>query len=184
MIRTSFSHPLEISFVDALNGRLGMCACPGIIEPESTSNSWHRDLDLDLNAIVRTGARTVITLVEAHEMVKFRIPQERLEAACTLRELQWHWLPIRDMSAPDSRFTDGFNALEDALRAKLEAGETIVVHCRAGLGRTGTVAALLLSRTGLPLSSAIDQVRRARPGAIETIEQEDWLSQTVSPERH
>jgi len=180
MIRTSFSHPLEFGFVNALNGRIGMCSCPGIIEPDSASNSWQRDLDLDLNAIVRTGARAVVTLVEAHEMVKFRIPEERLQAACSLRELQWHWLPIRDMSAPDSRFTDRFNALEKTLTDRLEAGETIVIHCRAGLGRTGTVAALLLTRTGVPLSTAVDQVRRARPGAIETAEQEQWLFESAT----
>ena len=51
-----------------------------------------------------------------------------------------------------------------------------MVHCK-GLGRAGTVAAMLLLQSGEAkrASDAIHMVRHARPGAIETIAQEEFL---------
>ena len=56
------------------------------------------------------------------------------------------------------------------------SGQRIVVH-RRGLGRAGTVAAMLLLQSGEAkrASDAIHMVRHARPGAIETIAQEEFL---------
>ena len=44
-----------------------------------------------------------------------------------------------------------------------------------GLGRSGTVGACLLVQLGEDPRVAIDRIRRARPGAIETIEQERYV---------
>lgn len=47
----------------------------------------------------------------------------------------------------------------------------MLVHCAAGLGRTGTFAAALLHSHGIAADAAIAMVRATRPGAIETPEQ-------------
>ena len=44
----------------------------------------------------------------------------------------------------------------------------MLVHCAAGLGRTGMLAAMLLTELGVSPTDAIRRVRAARPGAIET----------------
>ncbi|MGH7084161.1 MAG: hypothetical protein ACREFN_04140 [Acetobacteraceae bacterium] len=49
------------------------------------------------------------------------------------------------------------------------------VHCKGGLGRTGTIAARLLIECGRQPHEAMAIVRRARPRTIETPEQETWL---------
>ncbi|HCA46062.1 MAG TPA: protein-tyrosine-phosphatase, partial [Armatimonadetes bacterium] len=46
------------------------------------------------------------------------------------------------------------------------------VHCMAGLGRTGTMIACYLVSQGMPAEEAIAEVRRARPGSIQTEQQE------------
>ena len=61
------------------------------------------------------------------------------------------------------------------LRRRLVAGERLVIHCYAGLGRTGLLAARLLIEFGEPPQRAIGLVRRARSGAIQTYEQEAYL---------
>jgi len=49
----------------------------------------------------------------------------------------------------------------------------IVLHCRGGLGRTGTIAARLLVEFGMDPCDSIRRVRVARMGAILTREQEE-----------
>jgi protein-tyrosine phosphatase len=55
----------------------------------------------------------------------------------------------------------------------LKQGKGNLVHCVGGMGRTGTViASYLVLSEGLDAESAIDEVRRHKPGAIQTYEQE------------
>jgi protein-tyrosine phosphatase len=63
----------------------------------------------------------------------------------------------------------------EELRRILREGGRIVLHCRGGLGRTGLVAARLLIEFGMAPQEAIRRVRAARPGAIQTREQEDYV---------
>jgi protein-tyrosine phosphatase len=57
----------------------------------------------------------------------------------------------------------------------LRWGSRVLVHCRGGLGRAGTVSARLLVELGVPPVEAIRQVRRVRVGAIETAAQERYV---------
>ncbi len=51
----------------------------------------------------------------------------------------------------------------------------VVVHCAAGLGRTGTLLACALVKRGMTSSAAINRVRQVRPHSIETYEQEEVI---------
>ena len=57
------------------------------------------------------------------------------------------------------------------------SGEGVVVHCKGGLGRAGTVAARLLLELipDLDVSDAMREVRDVRAGAIESRAQERHL---------
>ena len=57
----------------------------------------------------------------------------------------------------------------------LREDRNILVHCRGGLGRAGTIAARLLIEIGIDPKIAISEVRAVRPGAIETVEQEKYV---------
>jgi ADP-ribosyl-[dinitrogen reductase] hydrolase len=58
------------------------------------------------------------------------------------------------------------------LRQVVRSGGRVLLHCRGGLGRAGTIAARLLVELGMEPGKAVQAVRHVRPGAIETIEQE------------
>lgn len=93
----------------------------------------------------------------------------------------WHGLPIVDGAAPDQRFLDQWRQLGPELASALTAGARVVVHCKGGLGRAGTVASMLLldsGATGVP-DEAMRLVRAVWPGAIETREQEAFLQRWV-----
>jgi len=89
--------------------------------------------------------------------------------------MDWIHLPIKDVSVPNATFEREWEVIGEGLRARLRAGFDILVHCRGGLGRGGLVAARLLIELGSKSDDAIEQVRRARPGAIETREQENYV---------
>jgi protein-tyrosine phosphatase len=40
-------------------------------------------------------------------------------------------------------------------------GQNVLLHCAAGIGRTGTAAACVLKRLGLPVDEALQRVREA-----------------------
>jgi atypical dual specificity phosphatase len=78
-------------------------------------------------------------------------------------------LPIEDFCAPT--YEQQVTFVQTVARAR-EQGLRVGVHCAAGLGRTGTMLATWLVAEGLPAEQAIAQIRRLRPGSIETAEQE------------
>lgn len=168
--RTSVIHPLRIDAVPAPGGGLiGMTFCPGKIQRDAFTGAWDRDLALDLDAIRDWGAIAVVTLVEGWELDRYRVP--RLGAEVQARGMEWHHLPIGDGDVPGAPFDAAWPAAGPVLRAHLRAGRRIVLHCLGGLGRTGTVAGVLLAEMGQATGAAVSAIRRARPGALETAAQ-------------
>ncbi|MGH8055343.1 MAG: cyclin-dependent kinase inhibitor 3 family protein [Stenotrophomonas sp.] len=177
MSRTSLSHPLHIAelSVGSANGAIGITFAPGKHQTQAWTGEWTRDLDTDLAAIKTWGATYLISLIEPFEYDELRISQ--LPARAQAFGLMWHGLPIVDGAAPDQRFLDQWRQLGPELASALNAGARVVVHCKGGLGRAGTVASMLLldsGATGVP-DEAMRLVRSVRPGAIETREQEVFL---------
>jgi ADP-ribosyl-[dinitrogen reductase] hydrolase len=140
------------------------------------SGSWDRDLSLDLDAIQVWGAAAVVTLIEPHELVVLRVDElgERVRG----RGMLWFHLPITDVSTPGEAFERQWVTAGDQLRSLLRSGRDVLVHCRGGLGRAGTIGARLLIELGMEPSSAIRGIRAVRPGAIETPEQEKYVLAT------
>ena len=175
MKRTSLTHPLEIAALSAgpTFGRVGITFCPGKYDRHAMSGYWERDLSRDLDAIRDWGAAAVVTLVEQNELVALRV--EHLGEEVLRRKMLWFHLPIIDVSTPDEGFELQWEVAGNELRTLLRSGRDVVVHCRGGLGRAGTIGARLLIELGMEPATAIRQVRAARPGAIETNEQERYV---------
>jgi ADP-ribosyl-[dinitrogen reductase] hydrolase len=179
VIKTSESHPLRVDFVKPLSapGKIGMTLCPGKHQDDGISGKWRRDLASDIRSIIDTGATALVTLVESHELDYLHVPH--LGQQCQGAGLEWHHLPIEDQCAPDEPFELLWAQVGVKLRTSLRDGEVFVLHCMGGLGRAGTIAARLLVELGESPESAIERVRDARRGAIETRVQEDYVGRCV-----
>jgi hypothetical protein len=107
---------------------------------------------------------TIVILAEEEEIIRI--------AGRDLKSLYWQqgWrvlhLPISDYGVPDLGLLKG--TVSSALDAAGE-GKHLVIHCSAGLGRTGMFAACMAKqRFGMPGEQAISWVRDTIPHAIET----------------
>jgi ADP-ribosyl-[dinitrogen reductase] hydrolase len=128
-----------------------------------------RDLGADIAALEAWGADAVVSLIEALEAPSLGVPDfmERMQGA----NFDWHHVPIADFGTPDPATWSAWSAARARLEEHLRGHGRVIVHCAAGIGRTGTLAARLLADLGIDPEAAIEQVRAVRPGAIETAEQ-------------
>lgn len=81
-------------------------------------------------------------------------------------------LPIPDFHPPTLGQAEQFVAFT---RAEKEAGRMVAVHCRGGYGRTGTMLACYLVSKGETATTAVERIRKQRPGSVETREQEKFV---------
>jgi len=172
--RTSQTHPLCIAELPlSAGGLLGLTFCPGKIQSGGLTGDWNRDLAHDLDAIRNWGSGAVVTLMETEELRRYRVAG--LGKAVMQRGMAWFHLPIVDGDVPNAAFERAWQTDGVILRGLLARGGKVVIHCRGGLGRTGLLAARLLVENGATPDTAIRTVRVARPGAIETLAQEDHV---------
>lgn len=170
-MRTSQTDPIHVDFLPreacALPGRLGLTIAPG-------TKDWgaHRDLAVDLDRLREVfGARVLVSFLGDAELDLLGIPDHAAVArASGMRVCR---LPVVDGGVPEN--ADDVVRLVRAVIASLENGDTVVVHCRAGLGRSGLFAGCCLVALGHASEEAIRIVRAARAGAVETPDQSRFV---------
>jgi protein-tyrosine phosphatase len=121
-----------------------------------------------------------VSLIEEFEMKRWSIPG--LLPAVTQAGMKSLWFPITDVSTP--RDPEAPLPLVSEVIEHLEAGETVVVHCMGGLGRAGTISACVLAARGLAPLRAVEVVRAARKGALETAAQVAFVGAFQQAWRH
>ncbi len=134
--------------------RLAGTPRPGIVD----------DIDYDLKALKRVGITCLVTLT--------RTPPDT--AALARHAIENVWLPIDDMGAPS--LVEAARLCQ-TLDGRLAAGDVIAVHCRAGLGRTGTILAAYLIWEGQSALSALESARRIEPRWVQSDIQVKFLEQ-------
>ena len=80
-----------------------------------------------------------------------------------------------DMNVPEF---DDLTYAVDFIHRRITNNEPVMVHCLAGMGRTGTLLACYLVKYQKMLADdAIQKVRKERPGSIQSFPQEEMIFQ-------
>ena len=126
-------------------------------------------------AFRKAGVTTFIDLTEANELAPY-------EGLLAQTGVEYRRLSIRDLDVP--RTPAHLHEILDAIDDALARGRTVYLHCWGGIGRTGTVVACWLQRTGLTPEQALLKLadfwrtvekRHRRPHTPETREQVAWV---------
>lgn len=129
-------------------GRLWLSSMPGRFEPWPAFEAQAQRADLAL----------VVCLTPRAEVSELS-PRYHAAVAGGAVPFRWLHLPIRNFGVPDdgAGFRREVAAIADALRR----GESVLLHCAAGMGRTGTAAACVLKALGVETNDALQCVRDA-----------------------
>jgi len=137
--------PLPSHFNWILEGRLAGMGAPGLLD----------DRDTDLEAIAARGIEVLVTLTEQP------FPTDPLRAV----GISPRHFAIKDMGVPALGPTA---SLCRQIQRWMDSGKGVAVHCRAGMGRTGTILACQLVWMGRSAEEAIAEVRGVGRGYIQT----------------
>ena len=174
--RTSERVPFPVAWISlpGVLGKLGIAMAPG--RGDRTADAvWARDLHADLRRLRHVHkVQTLVTLLTDDELETLGIAE--LADAVASHGIEHLRLAVKDGAVPTLEQEDAAMALLKGLVQRLQDGRTVVVHCRAGQGRSGTVAAMVAAVLGDRPSAAIERVRAVVPRAVETVAQEAYVA--------
>jgi protein-tyrosine phosphatase len=150
-------------FSVAVNGdiKIGVMARP-------RGGDWLED---EVRSIREQGFSVVVSLLTDAEQQELDLEAEGL--SCEQLALTFMRLPIEDMRVPTLDVQT--IAILEKLRDLRFTGNSIVVHCRAGIGRSPMIAACIILSRSCNVTSAFHHLSAARGMKVpETPEQRDW----------
>ena len=127
--------------------------------------------EMDLLELKKKNIDTVVSLLEKKELKPLNV--STLFEVIKKHKFTHYYFPIKDKSVPKKNVE--LNHLLNDLSFKIRQNKKILLHCNAGLGRSGLIAALLCKKLGIS-ENPISYIRKHRPGSIETKDQEKMIS--------
>ena len=144
------------------------------VSPRPRGGDWLED---EIHAWSQSGVDVVVSLLTPDETKDLDLTEE--PQLCRAFNISFISFPIEDRMVPSSR-DDALN-LVSVIERLLVEGNSIVIHCRGGIGRSGLVAASLLVYAGIEPEEAIRRVSVARGLSVpETAEQVRWVRDFVN----
>jgi protein-tyrosine phosphatase len=147
-------------------------AFPGrlAVAPRPRSADWLAD---EIRSWKSAGVDTVASLLCDDEIAEIGLRHEA--EICAAEGMEFVRFPIKDRGVPDSM--EEARAFVTGLSRRLAEDRAVLIHCRAGIGRTGMMAACCLVVSGVQPDEAFDRIAKARGMSVpDTEEQRLWTT--------
>jgi protein-tyrosine phosphatase len=133
-----------------------------------------------LTALRKAGCTRVVTLLAEKEGA-----QEIGSRACQMG-MTWLWFPLPNATPPTGELRAESLKMIGRLLCLLDEGETIFIHCSAGIHRTGMIVYALLRQRGFSAASAKEMLISLRPETVMGMRQIHftWGDSIVSGPTH
>jgi protein-tyrosine phosphatase len=129
--------------------------------------------DEESAGLKKLGVSSVVSLLETFEARELELNKE--EELCLAAGLAFNSFPIPDRGVPDSALA--LSKLAYEIYHRCTEGKSVVIHCRAGIGRSGVVAAAVLMHSGFEVKEAFHKISNARGINVpDTEEQALWVN--------
>ena len=153
---------MSIYWIGLQGVRLGIMARP-------RGNDWLAD---DLRALKCAGVDVVVSALTSPEAEELGLIEEA--EGCAQNGLLFISFPIEDRSLP-AHFGE-FEVFVNKLLEHSRNGRSVVIHCRAGIGRSSLIAAAILTKMGLSADQAFRLIEQVRGCPVpDTPEQRKWI---------
>lgn len=114
----------------------------------------------------------VVRLLDEAEVHELRLTRQ--QEACDQADIRFLSFPIADRGVPTNAVSAV--ALARGLADEVRAGVSVLIHCRAGIGRSALLAASVLVSDGIAVEEAFHRIRAARRVTVpDTPEQSAWV---------
>jgi protein-tyrosine phosphatase len=146
------------------NARLGIMARP-------RGNDW---LDDEIVSLKNQKVNHLISLLESTEIEELGLNQEKY--ICVKNGIDFSNFPMPDRDIPNDE--GKINAFINLMSLEIEKGNSLVVHCRMGIGRSSVIAASILLQMGCysKVTDVIDRISIIRGLKVpDTEDQISWL---------
>ena len=175
MTKIYWVYPISSNSDDSL---LGLCRAPGRNEVNPLSKDKHLNLKEDIQNFVKLNVKVIICLLNKYELSHIGIELKIYKEICQYNEINLIVFPIIEMSIPETKIEKIDSEIIDPIFEDLNNKKRVVIHCRGGIGRAGTIAALILLKSDSLKSSdeTFVYLRKTRhEKCVESAKQENYV---------
>jgi len=119
----------------------------------------------EIPVLAKDNCNSVFTILAERGEQALRIGNEVRE-----KSMSWEWVKVKNAVKMDASEKQVFKRAVKKASERIKGKENIIVHCSAGLHRTGIFAYCLLKELGLSEESALNYIQKIRPETYEAFE--------------
>lgn len=139
------------------------------IMPRPRGDDWLKE---EIIKLKKQNIGVWVSLLEAHETSELGLRDQA--SLCSKHDLNFINFPIVDRGIPEKG--SKVDQLISQLALKIQDGETVVIHCRMGIGRSSIIAASILLQYGFKTEQILQKITSARGLKVPDTEQQvQWL---------
>ena len=177
------TNPFPLTWVTSKNlsfGSIALSQAPGKkIEKGRNGKKFDRNLAEDVKYIKENhGISTIICLLNKFELRTIGINLEDYKKYCETNKINLIIYPIVEMGVPEEDFGIFHNGIIKKIIEELSLEHNVLIHCRGGIGRAGTIACCLILFLKMK-ESVIEAVRHLRTvrdkRCVESRKQYDFI---------